>query len=116
MRIDIRTHGLTLDPETQALVHLRLICALGRMVRYVGRVGVYLADENGPRGGVDKTCRLVVGMPGGRSAVIEDRADDLRAAVCRAADRAGEAVRRDADRAHRHRHRARVRTAPVLPN
>lgn len=112
MRIDVHTHGLSLDPRTRALVNLRLVCALGRMVRQVDRVVVYLSDENGPRGGVDKVCRLLVVRPDGRDVVVEDRAADLPAAVSRAADRAGEVVRRAAARSHRHR----VRVAPALPN
>lgn len=112
MRIDVRTHGLSLDPATRLLINLRLAAALGRVADGIVRVAVYLADENGPRGGVDKTCRLLVVLPGGRSAVIEDRDEDLPAAVSRAADRAGEAVRRASAR----RHRARVRTSPVSPN
>lgn len=106
MNIDIRTRGTTADDDTKQLIRLRLLYALGRLVRRVGRVGVYLSDENGPRGGVDKRCRVVVELTPGRTAVVEGRDRTLRAAVGRVADRAGEAVRRTLDR-------ARPRPVPV---
>jgi ribosome-associated translation inhibitor RaiA len=55
---------------------------------------VRLRDVNGPRGGVDMGCRVVVWLRG-RKAVIVDAVDrDLYAAVDLAAAKLREAVRR----------------------
>jgi ribosome-associated translation inhibitor RaiA len=60
----------------------------------VAGVMVRLRDVNGPRGGVDMGCRIVVWLRG-RSAVIVDALDrDLYAAIDLAAAKLREAVRR----------------------
>lgn len=99
MNIDIRTRGLNIDDGLRAMVHLRFHFALDRVGVHVHRVTVYLSDENGPRGGVDKLCRVVVEVWGGPALVVEDRDANLRVAITRAADRVGAVVRRALQRA-----------------
>ena len=71
---------------------------LGRFGDQVRRVSIYLADVNGPRGGEDKLCRIVVEVLGHGRVVVEDADHDLTVAIDRAADRVGQAVRRKLDR------------------
>jgi ribosome-associated translation inhibitor RaiA len=53
-----------------------------------------LSDINGPRGGVDKCCRLQVVLDGLPDVVVEDIETDLYVAIDRAASRAGRTSRR----------------------
>jgi ribosome-associated translation inhibitor RaiA len=89
----------------------RLSFAVRPFRHRVRRVTVRVADENGPRGGVDTRCSITADLVDGRSLHVEARAAWPFAANTLAAGRLGEALRRDTDR-----HRAR-RTLhpPVAP-
>ena len=86
-------------------VERRFRFALGRFAPRIGRVTITMADVNGPRGGLDKRCRVVVGLvPRGHViAEVSDRSYD--AASCRAADRVGHAVGRELERRRGHKDR-----------
>ncbi len=83
----------------------RLGFALARFAPRIHEVLVRLQDENGPKGGVDKACRVSVNL--GREGMV--RAEDvdpvLEAAVCRATERAGRAVARALERSGHARRR-----------
>jgi ribosome-associated translation inhibitor RaiA len=57
-----------------------------------------LEDVNGPRRGIDKQCRILVNIKGGKTIKVEDLDVDMIAAVNRAADRLGQVVSREVDR------------------
>lgn len=98
MLLDIHPVAVRLDDDTRDRLTRRLDFALGRLGRAVPRVAVYLRDENGPRGGVDITCRLVLELRGVGTRVIEDRGHDLPALIDRVAGRAGQTARRELSR------------------
>jgi hypothetical protein len=68
------------------------------MATRVPKVIVRIDDLNGPRGGVDKTCRIDVEVLHGADVFVEDRDADLIAVIDRAAQRAGRAVSRTIER------------------
>jgi ribosome-associated translation inhibitor RaiA len=98
----VQIHGKSLRlPETiRAVMERRIRSALGRFVGYVSQVRVGLADLNGPRGGVDKQCRLIVNLRPRGHIVIEAAHANAIAAVASAADRAGWNVSRKLKRRH----------------
>jgi len=89
MHIDIQSQGFTLTPALRAHAERRLRLALGATRPGVLRVAVRLSDDNGPRGGEDKRCRVRIAVAGVPDIVIEDAESDLYVAIDRAADRAG---------------------------
>ena len=93
MQLDIRGRRLALTPAMVDHVARRIRFALGRFDGRVRRVTARIGDVNGPRGGIDKRCRLHVDL-GGRPVTIDELDADLYAAVDRAAERAGRAVQR----------------------
>ncbi len=97
MRIAIRTSHLTLQPVQRQQIERRASFALARLSSVITRVEVSLADTNGPRGGVDKRCRVLVHMDGGNTAFVEDRDSDLGTLIDRAMDRAGRAAHKRLD-------------------
>ncbi len=100
MRLSIHSRQLAVGGAARERIERRLGFALGRFGDRIGRVAaVRLADVNGPRGGVDKRCRVVAELPGHAAVVVEEADADLNALIDRAADRLGEAVRRRLDRA-----------------
>ncbi|MFQ5668233.1 MAG: HPF/RaiA family ribosome-associated protein [Candidatus Binatia bacterium] len=92
--MDIRTTGKGLDVGRvlDAHVRRRINFALGRFSRRVKRVHVRLADENGPDGGMDKTCRIAVRLLRLPAVIVEQTSTDLLTSVEVAADRAGGTV------------------------
>ena len=87
MRLMIRVRGIELADELREVVVRRVRFALSRLVPVQGRVDVTLADVNGPRGGLDKRCRIRVHGGGVPEVVVEETGADLRAVVDAAADR-----------------------------
>lgn len=107
MKIRLSTRGLPATDGLREFVELRLGFALARFSPRISGVAVRLGDENGPKGGVDKSCRVTVDL--GRAGVVlaEDTDAILEAAVCRAVERAGRSVGRAVERAGRGRRGSR---------
>ena len=94
MQLRIKGQNLLLAPAVIERIERRLRFALSRFTDRIHRVTVRLADINGPRGGGDKQCRIVVRLRPGGEVVIEDTATDLETAIDRGADRVQRAVAR----------------------
>ena len=101
------------DPELTAHVERRLRFALSRFSGRIRRVNVFLADQNGPRGGIDKTCRIVVMLRDGGSVVAEVNDVDWVIAVDRATTRIGHSTGRELAR-RRETRRASRGAAPFV--
>jgi len=88
--------GVDLEPTDAIRNHIerRLSFALSRFSGRLRDVEVRLRDENGPRGGVDKVCRVKATLHGLSTLVVEAVGSDLYAAIDSAADRAGRALGR----------------------
>ena len=98
MHLDIRGQNFTLTPSLLEHVERRLHSALARFDGRVTRVAVRVADVNGPRGGVDKRCRIAVRVRPAGEIVVEGTCPDLYAAIDVAADRIGRSVQREVER------------------
>lgn len=97
MPLFVRTIGLEASPALTAYVQRRVDAAVGRLTIARDAIVVRLSDDNGPRGGVDKRCRIVV--RGATPLVVEAVDEDAFAAVDRACDRlASVAVREEGRR------------------
>lgn len=107
MQVDVRWNNVASDPEVEQNLLRRLDFALARQSERISWVRVSLSDENGPRGGVDKLCRISVQLKQGPLVVIDERDHALQAAVSLAADRISHAVRR---------HLARMRDHAAQPH
>lgn len=71
---------------------------LARFTPRIMQVSVLVADENGPRGGVDTLCRVKVVMPGLGTVTTAARHEKRMAAVSEAARRAKRIVVRKTKR------------------
>ncbi len=94
MKIDIQCRGFSLTHAISAHVHKRVGFALGRGIRRLRRVQVTLSDVNGPRGGIDKRCKIEARLDGLAPVMIEDIQSDLYVAIDRAATRTARTVLR----------------------
>ena len=100
---EIRSKGCVPD-EMQKYAERRVHFALNRF-RNVRRVVVFLDDLNGPKGGMDKLCRIVAEF-GFTSAVVEEAQRDWHAAIARATHRLAQKVARELKRANQSTTRA----------
>lgn len=98
MRLTIHANGFLLTEALRTHTEQRIAIALGWASQHMCKLAVSLSDINGPRGGVDKRCRIHVQLGAGRKVIIEDTEDDLYAAINRAAERADRAVLRQIQR------------------
>lgn len=94
MRTFIRTRGFELTDALRRHVEKKLATTLGHLEEEIRQVRVQLADNNGPRGGIDKTCQLVVTVIGQPTVVVLDTQADLYLAIDRATRRAGHNLER----------------------
>lgn len=69
--LTIRTAGVDVTEEIERYVHARLGAKLGAVADRIERLTVRFDDVNGPRGGVDKKCRIKVVLAGLDSVVYE---------------------------------------------
>ena len=92
--IDMRGINLEISDALADHVERKLALALRRYRDRIGHVVVRLADLNGPRGGVDKRCAIVVGYVDGGTTVVHDDSDDIYTAVTRATTRLDEQIAR----------------------
>lgn len=112
MRLEIRRRGVNVTEKLRDYLKERLRLALGRFGHHIDLVRVYLRDVNGPRGGLDKKCRIVVELRRGRPVVVTGTGTEASAAITSTASRAGFAVRR---RLKRWLARRRPLRRPVRP-
>jgi ribosome-associated translation inhibitor RaiA len=92
MQISIQAQGFRMTPALSEHVKRRLSFALSRSSEQIQRINVWLADVNGPRGGIDKCCRLEVRLPRQGSLMVEQFDSDMYAAISRSAATAGRRV------------------------
>lgn len=77
----IRAEQRDLGPDDRAYIRRKLGTRLGKFSRAIERISVRTDDMNGPRGGVDRVCRIKVVLRGMPSVVFESRHASLDAAV-----------------------------------
>lgn len=95
MRVEVRGQNVDVSEMLRDHVEHRLQFALRPFPAQISRVVVRLRDLNGPRGGVDKLCRIEVHLPGSGEVI----ADGLDAQFCAAVDLAADRARRSITRA-----------------
>ncbi|WP_437615614.1 HPF/RaiA family ribosome-associated protein [Sorangium sp. So ce834] len=95
----MRTIGVDLDPTDREYIRLKLGRRLSKFGTSIERISVRLTDTNGPRGGIDKICRIKVVLSGLPSVVAEHRDESKRAAIDGALSRIEPAVRSRVGRA-----------------
>jgi putative sigma-54 modulation protein len=115
MQFDIQSLDFPYTAALASHTRRRLGFGLTRHADRIARVVVRLGDENGPRGGLDKFCRLQVNLVDAPQVVIRDCGPDLYAVIDRASDRAARAVAKQLQRNRFGRQRLSAHRALDLP-
>jgi len=87
MRFDIRIQRLDLHHEVSHYIERRLRFSPSRLASRLRTVNVRVFDVNGPRGGIDKCCRITAHILPSETVVLQEVDADLFAAIDRAARR-----------------------------
>lgn len=107
MKIDVRFRGLESSNFLREYAIHKVEFALARFKDDVGSAEVRIADVNGPRGGMDKRCQVIVRGPRFRPSKIEELHEDPYAVVDRAMERTARVIGRGLDRGRHYRQQAK---------
>ncbi len=88
MRSLVKARNMALTDSVKAYVERRIEFTFSRSQHVIQSLTVTLADINGPKGGNDKQCKVLVRVNGLPDLVIVDRQVDLHHAIDRALFRA----------------------------
>jgi putative sigma-54 modulation protein len=84
--------------DVTGYTHDKLHTKLGKFARKISGVIVHLKDINGDKGGVDKSCHIEAHLFGLEPVNVEERHEDLRAAIDLGVHRLAETVQRHLER------------------
>jgi CBS domain-containing protein len=112
--VHIRATGSLLNGADEDYLRRKLGRRLGKFASSIERTSVRVDDVNGPRGGVDKRCRIKVVLSGLPSVLVEERHHSLQAAMDRALARVEGVVREATKRRRLTPRRSEARTARAL--
>lgn len=98
MQIDIHARHFSLTNAMKNYTKCQLDFALAEREHYIQRVIIRLSDINGPRGGRDKRCLLLITLVNLPTVVIDNIEKDLYFSIDQAIDRASQAVERKIER------------------
>jgi len=114
MELTLHSSRLSVSPATKAYLERRLSFALGRFADVISGIDVRLEDINGPRGGIDKRCRIRVMLSRISTPALAEVVDhEIRAAIDIAANRVGRSVARQLDRRQGRRVQRAMDSAPA---
>jgi len=83
--IEVRSQMNALESEIQEFAERRINFALDHL-RRIRHISISLKDVNGPKGGIDKHCRIIAKI-GAASMVLDETQPDWQSAVARAIHR-----------------------------
>ena len=98
MQLDLQSRPFTMTAALKHAVRTQLARLQARFGDWLHYARVRLEDVNGPRGGVDKRCRMVFGLPQMQPIVVQARSEDMYQAIHQASRRAEQALDRELNR------------------
>ena len=87
MLIQVSGKGFELSSELRAEVEERMETTLQRFSSRTGRVNVFLADQNGPKNGIDNSLRVIIDLERLPLIVVEEKGDIWHSMLDRSAER-----------------------------
>lgn len=100
MQIEICGREIKVSERLHDHIERRVHFALERFAERIRKVRVQVRDLNGPRGGVDKSCQLVISLVPASTVVLETRGSNIYAAIDCLAGRAATSIVRRIKRTH----------------
>ena len=98
MQLEMNNRQAGLDEEVSHRAERQLRLSLSRFIGAVSRVRVTFFDVNGPKGGLDKRCRITAKMKTAGQMVVQDNGHDYTEALSLCLDKLTRALRREVER------------------
>jgi putative sigma-54 modulation protein len=99
MKVLLRGAHLSLTDGVKAYVQKHLVEPMERFYQdEAAELDIHLGDSNGPKGGVDKECRVTVRLPGLPSVHVDEAAETIHQAIDAARDRLEKVLKRQLER------------------
>ncbi len=98
MRLMIRSLNVKLSDTVQETIERQFQYALSRFESRIDSVQFTVCDNNGPRGGIDQECKVLLHLKNGTDVMVSEVQDNLLTAVARLADRVAQVVTRTLER------------------
>jgi putative sigma-54 modulation protein len=98
MEVHILDRNVGITSSQRDSVDRSLEFALDRFSSHIRTVEVAFCDVNGPKGGNDLQCRIMLALSGKGEIVVEGKGDSVEGVLAETADRAALAVSRRLDR------------------
>jgi len=111
MQLDIRSRNVAVTGELRQHIERRVGQALNRFKPYISSARIALTDVNGPKGGMDKVCRLTVVLAGSDPVAVTEYGSNLFQIVGRLSDRINQRVSSALAKARRFDSTRSIRTA-----
>lgn len=102
MQIHIRTTNLELSEHFISVAEDRVFSALSRFAPMIHDVSAVLTDVNGPRGGDDVACRVIIRATEGWTVTVSDLDENPSRSLARAVRRARRVFARELGRRREH--------------
>jgi len=95
MKVLLRGVHLSLSDGLKSYVQEHLVDHIERLYDdEAAEIDISLVDNNGPKGGVDKDCRVTVRLPGLSAIHVTETAETLHQAIDAVRDRLGNTLKR----------------------
>ncbi|MCG8409033.1 MAG: HPF/RaiA family ribosome-associated protein [Phycisphaerales bacterium] len=94
MKLKVTSQNKAVSDDLVTLVHRQVGYALARFESRIRNISVRLSDLNGPKGGIDKHCKIMVTFRNGDSVVAEVADVEFEPVIHRAVDRVAKRVQR----------------------
>lgn len=94
MNLGITFRSIESSDEAIEYIKHRFSFAFARTEHEIDEAKVTVSDINGPKGGLDMQCQIVVTANGLRPLVVSERREDLRQAIDRCLYRASQSLSR----------------------
>ncbi|MFK7975921.1 MAG: hypothetical protein AB8C02_07270 [Halioglobus sp.] len=98
MKPRLNFRRITADSRTADYIHRRFSFGFGRMQHALEDASITLSDINGPKGGLDKQCRIVVRSSTTAPIVVVEKQSELKLAIDRGIARASRSLARQLKR------------------
>ena len=103
MRIDISDKQNLMSQTANDNTIERTERAFSKFERHIQSITISVQDANGPRGGVDKICRIVVRLKRLQEVVVTSENESLASAITEALNRTSRSVNRKLSRREKSR-------------
>ena len=101
MRTNINFKNISGEGNLIDYIDQRMSFVFARTKHAIHNFSMTISDVNGPKGGIDKRCQVVIHARGVPSVVISEKQSDLRSAIDRCLARANQNLTRQLKRKQR---------------